>query len=85
VGGTIITVTGMFDPARSRAFGDDPETYDRARPGYPAAVFDLVLSDAPATAVDVGCGTGKAAREVMQRNVAVLGVEPDARMAAGVR
>ena len=55
-----------------------------ARPGYPAEVIDLVVRGAPATALDVGCGTGKAATSVM-RNVAVLGIEPDARMAVARR
>ena len=73
------------EPARSLVFGDDAETYDDARPGYPAEVIDLVVRGAPATALDVGCGTGKAATSVMQRNVAVLGIEPDARMAAVAR
>jgi SAM-dependent methyltransferase len=35
----------------------------------------------PADALDVGCGTGKAARLLAARGVAVLGVELDAKMA----
>jgi SAM-dependent methyltransferase len=35
----------------------------------------------PVRALDVGCGTGIAARALTERGVAVLAVEPDARMA----
>jgi SAM-dependent methyltransferase len=66
-------------------FGEDAHTYDEARPSYPDAVIDLVVADEPATAVDVGCGTGKAATLVAARNVDVLGIEPDERMAAVAR
>lgn len=66
-------------------FGEDAETYDSARPTYPAGAVDIVTRDAPATAVDVGCGTGKFGRLVAARGVDVLGIEPDARMAAVAR
>jgi SAM-dependent methyltransferase len=35
--------------------------------------------------LDVGCGTGKVARALIERGVAVLGVEPDERMARVAR
>jgi trans-aconitate methyltransferase len=43
-------------------FGEDPDLYDLARPSYPAALLDdLVTMVGPsARALDVGCGTGKA-------------------------
>ena len=66
-------------------FGEDAETYDAARPTYPAGVIDIVAQDAPATAVDVGCGTGKFGRLLAARGVDVLGVEPDPRMAVIAR
>jgi SAM-dependent methyltransferase len=78
-------VTGVADTHRAQIFGEAADTYDAARPEYPAAVIDLIVLDAPGSAVDVGCGTGKAARKVMARGVAVLGVEPDPRMAAVAR
>jgi SAM-dependent methyltransferase len=71
----------VVDRVRSQVFGEDAETYDAARPVYPAEVVDLVVADGPATAVDVGCGTGKAARLVAARGVDVLGIESDERMA----
>jgi SAM-dependent methyltransferase len=39
----------------------------------------------PARALDVGCGTGKVARALIERGVPVLGVEPDEAMAAVAR
>ena len=70
-------------PGRSQIFGDDAETYDAARPTYPAGAIDIVTQDGPATAVDVGCGTGKFGRLVAARGTDVLGTR--ARPAHGRR
>ncbi len=68
-------------------FGEDAELYDRARPGYPAALVDDVVSlvGLPCHAVDIGCGTGKATRMLAERRVMGVGVEPHAEMAAVAR
>ena len=71
----------MDERVRSQVFGEDAATYDDARPSYPDAVIDIVVADAPVTAIDAGCGTGKAALRVAARDVDVLGIEPDERMA----
>jgi SAM-dependent methyltransferase len=66
----------------AESFGSDAERYDRARPGYPDALVDQILAGAPASEVlDVGCGTGIAARQFQAAGCRVLGVDPDARMA----
>src|SRR5215475_3487386 len=70
---------------RAESFGAVADAYDRARPSYPPALIDDLLAAAPADALDVGCGTGKAARLLAERGVPVLGVEVDARMAAVAR
>jgi SAM-dependent methyltransferase len=70
---------------RAESFGAVSLAYDRARPGYPAALVDDLLAGYPADVLDVGCGTGKAARLIAERGVAVLGVEVDERMAAVAR
>jgi SAM-dependent methyltransferase len=70
---------------RAAAFGSDAERYDLARPSYPPALVDDLMADRPARVLDVGCGTGKAARLLLERGSDVLGVEPDARMAAVAR
>lgn len=71
--------------ARAESFGARAEQYDRARPDYPAALFDALLADGATSVLDVGCGTGKAARSYLERGCSVLGVEVDARMAAVAR
>jgi SAM-dependent methyltransferase len=71
-----------LDRRRAGSFGDAADVYDEARPSYPPELVELLLEDAPLRALDVGCGTGKVARLLMARGVRVLGIEPDARMAA---
>jgi len=66
---------------RAESFGVGAEAYDRARPSYPSALIDDLVATHPADALDVGCGTGKAARLLAERGVAVMGVEVDDRMA----
>ena len=69
------------DRARAESFGAGAEAYERARPGYPDALIEDLLAENPTDALDVGCGTGKAARPLVERGVDVLGIEPDERMA----
>lgn len=69
--------------AIAESFGEDAAHYDRARPRYPQALTDRVIAGLPGRSVlDVGCGTGIAARQFQSAGCEVLGVEPDARMAA---
>ena len=70
---------------RAESFGSVAEDYDRFRPSYPPQLFDDLVARHPVTALDVGCGTGKAARELAGRGVDVLGLEIDPRMAAVAR
>ena len=74
---------------RARAFDAWADEYERYRPGYPAALFDLVasrleLTDAP-TVVDLGAGTGKVARAAAARGWRVTAVDPGAPMLAVLR
>ncbi|WP_130448285.1 class I SAM-dependent methyltransferase [Kribbella rubisoli] len=78
------------EPHRRRemaeSFGADAGLYDRARPRYPSALIEAVAASAPGPAVlDVGCGTGIAARQFQAAGCQVLGVEVDERMAAFAR
>ena len=64
----------------------DAERYDRARPRYPDAMVEAIVAASPGwSVVDVGCGTGIAARQFQAAGCRVLGVEPDARMAGLAR
>jgi SAM-dependent methyltransferase len=69
-------------------FGEVAETYDRARPGYPAVV-DAVTAfgdlDDGARILEVGCGTGKATVPFAARGFDVLALEPSEEMAALAR
>nr|WP_229879568.1 class I SAM-dependent methyltransferase [Streptomyces echinoruber] len=72
--------------AMAESFGGDAERYDRARPRYPQALVEHVTGASPGRAfLDVGCGTGIAARQFLAAGCTVLGVEPDARMAEVAR
>jgi len=66
----------------AESFGTDAERYDRARPRYPQAMVDRIVATSPGPDVlDVGCGTGIAARQFQAADCTVLGVDVDARMA----
>lgn len=70
----------------AESFGTDAERYDRARPSYPAALVDRIVAASPGPDVlDVGCGTGIAARQFQAAGCQVLGVDVDERMAALAR
>jgi SAM-dependent methyltransferase len=66
----------------AESFGSDAERYNRARPSYPDALVSRIITASPGRDVlDVGCGTGIAARLFQAAGCRVLGVDPDARMA----
>ncbi|HEY3833330.1 MAG TPA: class I SAM-dependent methyltransferase [Acidimicrobiia bacterium] len=66
----------------AESFGVDAERYDRTRPRYPEALVNRILSASPGVdLLDVGCGTGIAARQFQAAGCKVVGVEPDPRMA----
>ncbi|MFJ6069970.1 class I SAM-dependent methyltransferase [Streptomyces sp. NPDC093065] len=70
----------------AESFGADARRYDRARPAYPDDLVTRVVAGSPGSDfLDVGCGTGIAARQFQAAGCAVLGVEPDARMAGFAR
>ena len=74
-----------LDRARAGSFGTIAGQYDRYRPAPPAALIADLAGLRPATVLDVGCGTGKAAVALAERGLSVLGVEVDERMAGVAR
>jgi SAM-dependent methyltransferase len=70
------------DRDRAESFGTVADQYDRFRPSYPAALVDDLAALRPAAVLDIGCGTGKAARLLTERGLMVLGIEIDPKMAA---
>jgi SAM-dependent methyltransferase len=73
------------DRERAESFGSIARLYDRYRPSPAPAFVDELVALRPATVLDVGCGTGKVARALLDRGLEVLGVEPDERMAGIAR
>jgi SAM-dependent methyltransferase len=73
------------DRRRAESFGDRAEMYDRVRPRYPAALWDIILPRPGLRVLDVGCGTGIAAVAMGDRGAFVIGVDVDERMAAQAR
>ena len=70
-------------------FGSVAELYDRARPEYPAAVFDdlaeLARLEPGSRVLEIGPGTGKATIELARRGYAVTGVELSPELAEVAR
>ncbi|MQY04670.1 class I SAM-dependent methyltransferase [Actinomadura macrotermitis] len=76
----------IFTPGEAKraaeSFGVDAERYDRTRPRYPDAMVAAITAASPGPRLlDVGIGTGIAARQFRAAGCTVLGVEPDERMA----
>jgi SAM-dependent methyltransferase len=70
----------------AESFGADAERYDRARPRYPDALVEQIVAASPGRDfLDVGTGTGIAARQFQAAGCHVLGIDPDERMAALAR
>ena len=77
-----------YERLRTR-FDEDAERYDRARPGYPPALFDDLAELAgigPGCRVlEIGCGTGQVTVPLAERGCEVVAVELGANMAAVAR
>jgi SAM-dependent methyltransferase len=70
----------------AESFGSDAERYDRTRPRYHDALIERIVAASPGRDVlDVGCGTGISSRQFQTAGCRVLGVDPDAQMAAFAR
>ena len=63
-------------------FTGKAEFYAKARPGYPGAAIDYILSLAPQNAVfaDIGAGTGKFTQLLAQSRCPIYAIEPNADM-----
>ncbi len=74
----------MIDPASS--FGRVAAQYERGRPSWPTAALELVERELPllreSTVLDLGAGTGKLTRVLVERFARVIAVEPLATMRA---
>jgi len=72
-----------------RIFAQDPELYDRARPGYPAQLFDdlfaLTNLNRSDSILEIGCGTGQATVSLAPRGCRLVCLELGERTAAFAR
>lgn len=69
-----------------RLFGIDPAGYDRARPGHPARVYDVLMERCGlrprAGVLEIGPGTGQATRQLLDLGAdPLVAVEPDPALA----
>ncbi len=69
------------DRTRAEGFGAQAAGYDATRPSYPPELVAWLARGRPGVAVDVGSGTGRVARLLIDAGWSVTAIEPDARMA----
>jgi SAM-dependent methyltransferase len=62
------------------SFGAVAGAYELARPTYPDEVVDWLVPRGARRIIDLGTGTGKFARALVDRGLEVVGVEPSAGM-----
>lgn len=78
----------MTDPQElSRSFGRAAKTYEDGRPGYPAEATAWLLEPLGARprVADVGAGTGKLTRALVDAGAEVVAIDPDPEMLATLR
>jgi SAM-dependent methyltransferase len=66
--------------AQATSFGVAADAYERGRPPYPAAAIDWLVPAHATRVVDLGAGTGKLTRQLRDRGLDVIAVEPSAGM-----
>ncbi len=67
-------------------FSGRAKLYAQYRPDYPAQAVDYLIATAQlgftSLVIDVGCGTGISSRQLAQRGIPVIGMEPNDEMRA---
>jgi SAM-dependent methyltransferase len=71
-----------MDPRRALSFGAAAAEYDAARPTYPAEALRWALPADAHRVLDLGAGTGKLTRVVLELGLEAVAVEPDDAMRA---
>ncbi|QAY60957.1 class I SAM-dependent methyltransferase [Microbacterium protaetiae] len=74
----------------SRSFGGAADVYETGRPQYPAEAVEWMLqpvrgADGLVRVADVGAGTGKLTRALVDAGAQVVAADPDAAMLAALR
>ena len=65
---------------QANSFGAMAGVYERGRPPYPAEAIDWLVPAHATRVADVGAGTGKLTRQLRDRGLDVIAVEPSAGM-----
>ena len=73
-----LPATQPVDPARS--FGSVAEAYDRGRPSYPVEAVEWLAGGEAKVVLELGAGTGKLTRQLVDQGHAVFATEPDEAM-----
>lgn len=72
---------GSPDPQQpARSFGAVADAYDRGRPSYPAEAVEWLMAGEARIVLELGAGTGKLTRELVDQGHAVFATEPDEAM-----
>ncbi len=62
------------------SFGRAVEAYDAARPAYPTAAAEWLVPSDARDVLELGAGTGKFTRSLVERGLTVVAVDPDVAM-----
>jgi SAM-dependent methyltransferase len=65
---------------QASSFGAAAAAYERGRPPYPPEAVDWLLRGGASRVLDLGAGTGKLTRQLSDRGLDVIAVEPSAGM-----
>jgi SAM-dependent methyltransferase len=65
---------------QASSFGAAAAAYERGRPPYPAEAVDWLLPQGALRVLDLGAGTGKLTRQLRDRGLDVIAVEPSEGM-----
>ena len=65
---------------QANSFGAVADVYERGRPSYPQEAIDWLIPARAQRVADVGAGTGKLTRQLRERGLDVIAVEPSAGM-----
>lgn len=66
--------------ANATSFGSAADVYERGRPSYPAEAVEWLLPEGAQHVIDLGAGTGKLTRLLVERVPRVTAVEPSEKM-----
>jgi SAM-dependent methyltransferase len=75
----------IFRSPQAASFGEAAAAYERGRPPYPPEAVDWLLPPGPPRVVDLGAGTGKLTRQLVDRGADVVAVEPSDGMRRQLR